>query len=169
MDPSHVIAYDFDHEIAAFVRDHSTVSLTYGQGGTLHYDFVAIEQFIVDRYFAGKPKITLEIPMFEFLDERRSASGLQSLRQKLAQVDLPSDVCDRIRTELGTTDSARLARRIVETVISFVQATGGTLVQKLDVQAGEQLLYDYVRDVLLVRRVQLWFSLVVLTCVCLVL
>ena len=147
-----MIAYDLDHEISAFVRDHSTVSLAYGQGGTLHYDFVAIEQFIVDRYLAGKPVIKPEIAMFEFVDEQRSTTGIKGLRQKLTQFDIPSDIRDRIRSEIGTLENARVVLRLLDTIISFVQSTGGTLVKHLDVQAGELLLHEYSRDMLLVRR-----------------
>ena len=131
------------------------------------------------RFFAGKPQIQLEIRVFDFIDEQRSGGGgLQGLRSKLPQSELPADLLERIRLEIGSTENARVARRMVETCISFLQATGGKLVMKLEEQAGEEtstpsslspqvllngesppvpvcpppgeeLLYDYVRDTLL--------------------
>ena len=75
--------------------------------------------------------------MFDFIDEQRSGGGgLQGLRSKLPQSELPADTLERVRAEIGTTENARVARRMVETCISFLQATGGKLVLKLEEQAG---------------------------------
>ena len=59
-----MLAYDFSGDIAEFVKDHSTTSLEFGEGGELTYDFAAIEQYIVDRWVLSSSSAVAPVVFF---------------------------------------------------------------------------------------------------------
>jgi hypothetical protein len=95
--------------------------------------------------------------MMQFSNQLGSVST-KLLRQKVAQEALAKDVQQAIIKELGSPSQARICLELLETCISFLQATGGSFVQHLDV--GDKPLGEYVKAVLLMEEAQFGSSLV---------
>jgi RZ type zinc finger domain/AAA domain (dynein-related subfamily) len=140
---AHALLYNFS-EFSQFVEKQCVHNMR----GGVEFDFASAEQFLLHNYFIGKPIINLELPMMQYSNVVGTAST-DVLKQKVRQEVLPKDVCDSILRELGSMAVARSCMELLETCISFLQATGGGLVQQLDI--GEISLGDYAKDVLLMK------------------
>jgi len=95
--------------------------------------------------FSGKPLLDLVVRTIQYSDDNIASSNL--LKQKVRQELLPKAVQTKILAELGSPAKAHRCLELLETCISFLQATGGTAIQKLNV--GDRLLGEYARSVLL--------------------
>ena len=112
------------------------------------YDFGKAETRLLD-LLARVPALDLEVSAFTFSHEQHLTGGLAPLKAKVAQEALPRDAADAIRRELGP-QGARAQRvlELLETVASFLAATGGSLAATLDA-VGDLSLHGYVKSVLL--------------------
>lgn len=124
--------------------------MQYSSSGNVQYDFKKAEQYLLDVYFSGKPLIDLEVRMVQYSNSAQE--GTFALRQKVKQEPLTKDQCDKILKELGSPAKARTCLELLETCISFLQATGGSFVQTLDV--GEKKLGDYVKATLMMDEAE---------------
>jgi hypothetical protein len=113
------------------------------------YDFKNAEIYLLD-LFAGKPLIQLEVRMFQY--SNAEAGSTYALRQKVKQEALTKEMMQAILKELNSTNRARACLELLETCVSFLQATGGAFVQVLDV--GEKPLGEYVKNVLLLESAE---------------
>lgn len=140
LDACQMLEAGFQEQLLHFAHDRAVTSLEYGHGGALSFDFAAMEEFMLTRFFAGKDCIYLQVQEVQFVDEQvASGSSLnQNLRRKLRQDELLEEEQRRIREEISV-EEARLLRRIARTSTNFVLSSGGSL---LDSQAegGERSL-----------------------------
>ena len=89
-------------------------------------------------YFSGKPVIQLQIPLFQYADAKLALSRRQGLKQKVQQEAMPRDLVDAVKKELNTPAAAQRCLELLQTTIAFLQATGGSVVKRLEV--SEELL-----------------------------
>jgi len=80
------------------------------------------------------------------------------LRQKVSQELLDKETMDQIVKELGSKTEARKCMELLETCISFLQATGGSFIQHLDV--GEKTLGQYTKEVLMMEHAEFGSNIV---------
>jgi hypothetical protein len=112
----HLITFNKEKELMPEVQASMIQSSDYESS----YDFERIEQFVVNRYLCGKPKIKLTLELFEYLGGKRYSSGevnvLSSssgssvitglsnhaieLQMKIPQVEIPSDIKHSIINEI---------------------------------------------------------------------
>lgn len=140
----HLINYDA-RELVPFLQSQAEQSFAYGSGESLRYNLEQIEQHLVDTILSGKPFIELEVRKFSFTNETRITGALISLRGKIPQAELPTDVKKQILDELQRIGGVRRAMEVLEVCISFLSATGGAHVKTLP---GNLSLHSYVRDTL---------------------
>ncbi len=144
--PAHALTYDLLNGFAPFVEKQC---VQYTATGQVMYDFKNAEIYLLD-LFAGKPLIQLEVRMFQY--SNAEAGSTYALRQKVKQEALSKEMMQSILKELTTTSRARACLELLETCVSFLQATGGAFVQVLDV--GEKPLGEYVKNVLLLESAE---------------
>jgi hypothetical protein len=144
--------WDFFTQDQAFAYDLPLIEdyikkqcVTYSSDGDLVYDFKKAEDWIVDRFFTGKPLLDLDIGKFMFPEDTVSADR-ESLKGVIAQEPLPGQMVQDIRAELSTSTLASRTRSAVATVISFITASS----QELSASAGNTLVETYVRETLLI-------------------
>jgi len=141
---AHALHYEL---IAAggFVPFVEKQCVQYSTAGGVLYDFKNAELYLLD-IFSGKPVIQLEVRMFQY--SNTEGAGSYNLKQKVEQVALHKDQGQNILKELGSISKARACLELLETCISFLQATGGTL------DVAELTLGDYVKNVLLLETAE---------------
>ncbi|KNC55646.1 uncharacterized protein AMSG_01915 [Thecamonas trahens ATCC 50062] len=144
MTPAHVLACDRELDFAPYVEKQC---VQYTQSGDIVYDFAAAQGHLVARFLGGKPLIDVELRMTRFVSEGGVASGMLAVRQKIVQEPLPRELAEAITRDLSSLAVAHRVLQTLETVAAFLSATGGSLVQRLDI--GEHQLVDYLRTVLL--------------------
>jgi len=144
---AHSLSYDLAGGFLPFVEKQC---VQYSSSGNVVYDFRKAEQYLLDVYFSSKPLIDLEVRMVQYANMQ--SEGTSQLKQKVKQEALSKDTCDKIVKELGSASRARQCLELLETCISFLQATGGSFVQTLDV--GEKKLGEYVKTVLMMDEAE---------------
>jgi len=145
---AHTLSYDLLNGFVPFVEKQC---VEYNASGNLVYDFKNAEQYLLDVYFTGKPLIDIEMRMFQFANEV-GTFNTTLLKQKVAQEPLPGDIATAILKDLGSPAAARKALELLETCVSFLQATGGTTVRELKV--GNQKLGEYAQTTLMMKEAE---------------
>jgi len=143
---AHALSYDLMGGFAPFVEKQC---VQYTAAGQVSYDFKNAEIYLLD-LFSGKPLIQLEVRMFQY--SNTEAGSTYALRQKVKQEPLHKEMQTAILKELGSTSRARACLELLETCVSFLQATGGAFVQVLNV--GDKTLGEYVKNVLLLESAE---------------
>uniref|UniRef100_A0A7S0DVA6 Uncharacterized protein n=1 Tax=Amorphochlora amoebiformis TaxID=1561963 RepID=A0A7S0DVA6_9EUKA len=143
----HALSYDLDGKFIPFVAKQC-VSIS--DGGDKVYNFDNAEQYLLDVFFVGKPLVEMELRMVQYTDDE-GAVNTMLLKEKVDQEPLTREEQKQILNELGSPAAAHKCMRLLETCISFLQATGGSYIQNLGV--GEKFLIEYVKDVLLMKDV----------------
>lgn len=149
MTNAHTIRYEMSDEIVPYLEKSCVTWNADGAG----YEFAKAESFVVDRVLAGLPSIDFELPGFQYTFEQHLQGGLASLRTKVKQSPLSREVNETIRRDISTPALAYNTIGFLETVISFLTATGGAIVEKLDDQLGEMLLSEYTSSILMMEDV----------------
>lgn len=144
---AHCLKYDLHGQFVPFLENQCVQYTTNGQ---VLYDFEHAEQYVLDVFFSGKPLIDLELRMAQFTNPDQATTS--RLRQKVRQEVLPKDVAEQIIKELGSPSAARVCLELIETCTSFIMATGGALVQRLNI--GERYLGDYTKSVLMMEHAE---------------
>lgn len=146
------------------------------------YDFGNAEQYLLDSFFKGKPLVDLEVRMFQFTDESGGyAAALlkQKVKQENLPKDVAATILKvSHRTVVGwslifcrnlgrpleparlwicwklSSGSSPLVKSLFTQIrgLSFLQATGGSFVQRLDV--GDTPLGEYVKNFLLMKEAE---------------
>jgi hypothetical protein len=142
--PAHALAYDF----GAFLQFVEKQCVRHLENGSTAYDLRGAEQYLLDAFFTGKPLIDLEVRMMQF--SNAGEGSVPALQQKVRQEPLSKEMAQVILKEVGSPSQARACLELLETCVSFLQATGGSFVQRLDV--GEKTLGEYIRTVLLMKE-----------------
>eukprot|EP00455_Lapot_gusevi_P008910 TRINITY_DN1393_c0_g1_i11.p1 TRINITY_DN1393_c0_g1~~TRINITY_DN1393_c0_g1_i11.p1 ORF type:complete len:543 (+),score=276.56 TRINITY_DN1393_c0_g1_i11:197-1630(+) len=147
---AHALQYELAGGFLPFVEQQC---VQFSETGNLVYDFKNAEQFLLDMYLSGKPLIDLEVRMMQYIgsDGGSSSINIDLLRQKLKQEPLPKDILQLALKELGSPQAARHCLELLETCVSFLQETGGHLVQQLASDVAEKTLGEYVRTLLLME------------------
>eukprot|EP01006_Ploeotia_vitrea_P051306 TRINITY_DN67549_c12_g1_i1.p2 TRINITY_DN67549_c12_g1~~TRINITY_DN67549_c12_g1_i1.p2 ORF type:complete len:642 (+),score=400.22 TRINITY_DN67549_c12_g1_i1:28-1926(+) len=140
-------AHSLSYRLEAFAEFVEKQCTQHSASGSVAYDFKSAEQYLLDTVFMGKPLIDLEVRMMQYTNAQSGGSVTALLRQKVRQEPLNKDACDQILKELASPSVARHVMELLETTISFLQATGGAFVQRLDI--GDKPLGEYVQTVLL--------------------
>jgi len=143
--PAHTLSYDLHGQYLPYVEKQC---LQVTRTGQCVYDFKNAEQYLMDVFFSSKPLVDLEVRMFQYTSAENE--GVSLLRQKVSQELLDKETMDQILKELGSKTEARKCMELLETCISFLQATGGTFIQHLDV--GEKTLGQYTKEVLMMEH-----------------
>merc|ERR1711871_1938378 len=100
----------------------------------------------MDVFFVGKPLVEMELRMVQYTDDE-GAVNTMLLKEKVDQEPLTREEQKQILNELGSPAQAHRCMKQLETCISFLQATGGSYIQKIGV--GDKQLVEYAKDVLL--------------------
>lgn len=150
---AHCLIFNTEGEFMPYVHKHC-VHFAEGGSGDMVYDFEAAEKFLIDRYFYNKPLINLSLPGFSYADDVQSDSRA-SLKAKVNQEMLPSELEKAIRREFTTPAAAQSLLRRLETCINFLNATGGTFVKGLGAEVGDIMLADYLSKDLLMAENQI--------------
>jgi hypothetical protein len=151
--PAHALDYDLHGQYLPYVEKQC---LTVTRNGQCVYDFKNAEQYLMDVFFSSKPLIDLEVRMFQYTNGE--SEGVSLLRQKVSQELLDKETMDQILKELGSKTEARKCMELLETCISFLQATGGSFIQHLDV--GEKTLGQYTKEVLMMEHAEFGSNIV---------
>jgi len=143
----HSLVFDTHEEFVPYV---SKLCVHYGAAGSgdIVYDFEAAEKFLIERYFYNKPLINLALPGFSYADDVQ-ATARTSLKDKVRQDRIPLELEKTIKREFTTPAAAQLVLRKLETCINFLNATGGSFVERLGDEVGEIALSTYLADDLL--------------------
>jgi len=143
---AHKIEYELEEKFVPFVAKQC---VEINENGSVQYNFANAEQYLMDTFFAGKPQINVEVATIQYTDAQGKINT-NLLKQKVTQEKLSDDMQANILEELGAVATANKCLGLLETCISFLQVTGGSFIQKLDV--GDQNLTTYVKDVLLMDK-----------------
>jgi len=141
---AHAISYNLMGDFIPFL-EKQCVSIT----SSGEYDFKKAEARLLNHYFPTVPAMDLELRAFVFAHEQHLSGGMAPLRQKVKQQPLPPDTEDAIRRDITTPAQASRCIEVLETAISFLTATGGSFMKRLDETVGEMMLLQYLRTVLL--------------------
>jgi len=147
MTSAHALQYDLETELIPFFEKQYMRST---ESGTRGYDFAKAEAMLVDRYLVNLPAINLEVQGFMFAHEEVGSIGLSLLRRKIPQEPLTRDVFSSIKRDLANPATAQSLLDLVETAISFLGGTGGSVVQTLNESQGEMPFSNYLKNILLV-------------------
>lgn len=139
---AHSLSYELQGGFASFV-EKQCVRLS--NLGKVEYDFANAERYLLDVVLSGKPLLDLVVRMIQYSDDVVASSVL--LKQKVRQEPLPKSIQQKILREIGTPAKSHACLELLETCVSFLQATGGSAIQRLNV--GDRLLGEYARSVLL--------------------
>ena len=153
----HLVSFNIEEEVMPVITD-SELDQDTNKQNSYKFDYQRVEQFIVNKYLSGKPKIKLELENFTFLNETRYSSGfgqvggpVSELKSKIKQVELPTDMKQAIVSELrgGETslDLFQSCIRQIEECISFLQAISGS--NNLE-EVEKMSIIDYLQNILLV-------------------
>jgi len=145
--PAHALTYDLEGKFIPFVAKQC---VSVGEDGARVYNFDNAEQYLLDVFFVGKPLVEMELRMVQYTDDE-GAVNTMLLKEKVDQEPLTREEQKQILTELGSPAAAHSCMRLLEICISFLQATGGSYIQKIGV--GDKFLLEYVKDVLLMKDV----------------
>ena len=145
MTNAHTLVFDTQEEFNPYVGKHC---VHYAESGNQVYDFEAAEKFLIERYFYNKPLINLRLPGFSYADDVQ-ATARTSLKGKVTQERIPLELESTIKREFTTPAAAQLVLRRLETCINFLNATGGSFVERLGDEVGEMALSSYLADDLL--------------------
>jgi len=110
------------------------------------YDFAKAEARLIDQYMSSLPAVDLFQIGFVYAHEQ--VGVISTLRQKVPQVPLSADTMDAIKKDFLNPAGAQRVLEYLEVVILFLGATGGKVVQTLDVNLGDMLLSFYMKTVL---------------------
>ena len=146
---AHTILYDLNEELVPLLEKSCVTWSVDGTG----YDFHKAEVLVVDRVLSGLPAIDFEQRGFQYMFEQHLQGGLSYLRSKLKQVPLSKDALESIRRDIGTPAAANKTLGLLETVISFLTATGGSIVASLDSKLSNMLLSEYASTVLMMDEI----------------
>jgi len=106
---------------------------------------------LVDSFFGDKPHIKIEAPMFLFAgDDEKLGGMLESIRMKVKQEDIPLETEQALRNDFMSASAAHKCLEMLDTALSFLQATGGSFAQLTHL--GDTLLEEYLQTVLLVKE-----------------
>jgi len=141
----HLIAFDADEQLPGLVQIYSNISVYYGRGAEVSYNFAAIQQYLMDHVLLGKPFIDLELPKFSFANEGRQAGYHSVLRDRIPQIELSDEVKEKIREELSSPQYLHECMEVLEVVLGFLASMGGTHVRTLP---AKQFLVDYMKNTL---------------------
>jgi hypothetical protein len=150
--PAHTIRCDLHRELIPLLEKYCMLYSSDGDGNTRNskYDFVKAEKLLVERFLLDVSAVDLEMPGFTFKNEQHLQGGMGPLRQKLKQSLLPYETTQALLRDIKTPYQAQYILDLLETVIAFVTATGGTLVTKLsEEKLGQMKLGQYISDVLM--------------------
>ena len=115
------------------------------------YDFDKAEKLLVDKYLSSITAIDLEMRGFNYQHEQHLQGGIVALKQKIKQFDMDIDIENAIRRDITQPSTAQQIIELLETVVSFLIATGGSVMQTLTEQTGDMLLVEYMKNVLLIQ------------------
>ena len=89
--------------------------------------------------------------MFLFAgDDEKLGSMLESIRAKVKQEDIPLETEQGLRNDFMSASAAQKCLELLDTALSFLQATGGSFAQLTHL--GDTLLEEYLQTVLLVKN-----------------
>ena len=89
--------------------------------------------------------------MFLFAgDDEKLGSMLESIRMKVKQEDIPMETEQALRNDFVSASAAHKCLEMLDTALSFLQATGGSFAQLTHL--GDTLLEEYLQTVLLVKE-----------------
>jgi hypothetical protein len=151
---SQSIRYDMEGDFIPFLEKQCVLmgsSMT-GSARGVSYDFQKAQLRLIERYFSNVPVIDYEMQRYQFAHEQVQGGGIASLREKISQEVIPLDIARNIENDLTSPAEAAAVLEIVETAISFISSTGGSMVKTLDRQLGETLFSEYIRTVLLIQE-----------------
>ena len=138
---AHTVRYDLEDEIIPFFEKQCMT-----QSG---YDFGKAEARLIDHHLLRVPAIDLEMRVFTYSHEQHLRGGLAPLKAKIVQEALPPEMQEAIARELGSPTRASAILEMLETVVSFITATGGSFVATLDTSVRDLQLAMYIKTVLL--------------------
>ena len=141
---AHTLTYSLEQHFIPFVEKQC---VHFASNGSVVYDFGNAERYLIDMVFSSKPLIDLVIRMIQYSDAQAGGSHL-ALKRKLRMEPLTKAMQRTINQEIGAPSQAHKCLELLDTCINLLQATGGNLIQRLDV--GDQLLGDYASTVLLI-------------------
>jgi len=150
---AHTIRCDLHKELVPLLEKHCLLlpsSSKAGAGGGSKYDFAKAEKILVERFLLDVPAVDLEMSGFTFKNEQHLHGGMAPLRQKLKQTALPYETTQALLRDIKTPFQAQQILDLLETVIAFVTATGGSLITQLsEEKLGMMKLGQYVSEVLM--------------------
>jgi len=148
---SQSIRYEMEGDFIPYL-EKQCVLITSGSGSRgISYDFQKAQMRLIERYFSNVPVIDLEIQTYQYAHEQVSSGGIDFLRQKVPQEEIPLDIIEGIKNDMPSPADAQMVMEIVETAIAFLSSTGGMMVKSLGSGVSDMLLADYVRTVLLIQ------------------
>jgi hypothetical protein len=156
---AHTIRCDLHRDLIPLLEKHclllpssstSGAAGNVGGGGSSKYDFAKAERLLVERFLLDVPAVDLEMPGFTFKNEQHLQGGMAPLRQKLKQTPLSYELTQALLRDIKTPYQAQQILDLLETVIAFVTATGGSLITQLsEEKLGQMTLGKYVSEVLM--------------------
>merc|ERR1711871_194283 len=144
---SHFFTKDqaFSYDLTVINQFVKKQCVSYSADGDLEYDFKKAEDWVVDRFFTGRPILDLDMPRFMFPEESLGTER-DNLKGLIAQEPLPGQTRQEIESELSTPTLASRTLQAMSTVVSFITASA----QELSKTAGDTLVEDYVHNTLLI-------------------
>merc|ERR1712070_1160480 len=106
-------------------------------------DLDQLEQHL--RQALAKPQIFIEHKQFNWLGEQRG-NMLNELHEVIGQGELAEDVADRISSEISQASDASRCMQKVQMAVTFIMKSRAGF--STDIQAGDMLLSEYLRNVL---------------------
>lgn len=155
--PSQAIAYN----LSAFVEHLEQQCVQLNESGQFVLDFASAERYLIDAFLGGKPVLELELRMMSYIASVSDEAGgvaldsdahVGALKHKVKQEPLAADVQRALLKELASPSAARACLELIETSVSFLQETGGSVGALLNV--GDKPLGEYISSVLLMSAEQ---------------
>jgi len=123
----HLIDYDVESTLLPALHRFASVSVRYGEGRTVRYDFAELEHYLSDEVLSGKPFLELEVAKFPFAGETRLSGALAALRARIPQTQLNPTLLVSLRAQFSA-DATQLdeVHSAVEMCIGFLSSMGAT-------------------------------------------
>lgn len=129
----------YDQEaLESFLRANAGQSLAYGEGMKLLWDWIAIENWIVENVIEGIPLLQEGMRIFEFQGEVEDARGANVVGN-IEQVELQESVRALIMQQQSSLQKMRRLQERLQECIGFARSTGGD---------GDELVGTYVQRTL---------------------